>query len=308
MISSTKTFTLGAILFVFAAATASGQATRTWISGVGDDANPCSRTAPCKTFAGAISKTAPQGEIDVLDPGGFGAVTITKSIELDGTPFIAGVLVAGTNGIVVSAAPTDVVIIRGLDFNGLNTGGASLSGVKVLQAKSVLIENCTFTGFLRGVDVSPNAANTTVVVRNSTMVANTSNGVYIVPAAPFQAQVTLENVRILNNVNNGITMTQGGKLAVRNSVISGNGLNGVVADATGGGATSVDLDDVASYDNGTGLAANNGAVMRVNNSSITGNNNGLSMSGGSIFSTGNNRLWGNTSGNGPFSVPNLTLQ
>src|SRR5450756_2861664 len=84
-----------------------GQATRTWVSGVGDDANPCSRTAPCKTFAGAISKTAPHGEIDVLDPGGFGAVTITKSISIEADGELAGLLVSGTNGIVVAAGPTD---------------------------------------------------------------------------------------------------------------------------------------------------------------------------------------------------------
>src|SRR5246127_3720838 len=97
------------------AAPAQAQATRTWVSGVGDDANPCSRTAPCKTWAGAISKTAPGGEIDALDPGGFGAVTITKSITLDGGGGqVASVLVAGTNGIVIAAQPTDVVTIRNL--------------------------------------------------------------------------------------------------------------------------------------------------------------------------------------------------
>src|SRR5947209_6578619 len=83
----------------------SAQATRTWVSGVGDDANPGSRTAPCKTFAGAISKTAPGGEISVLDPGGFGALTITKPITIDGGGNLAGVLVSGTNGIVVAAGP-----------------------------------------------------------------------------------------------------------------------------------------------------------------------------------------------------------
>ena len=97
---------------------AAAQASRTWVSGVGDDANPCSRTAPCKTFAGAISKTAPAGEIDTLDPGGFGAVTITKSITIDGTAGLAGVLVSGTNGIVVNAGSGDVVILRNIDFNG----------------------------------------------------------------------------------------------------------------------------------------------------------------------------------------------
>src|SRR4029077_10913147 len=92
-----------AVTMLFLAEPASAQATRTWVSGVGDDANPCSRTAPCKTFAGAISKTAPAGEINVLDPGGFGAVTITKSITISSEGFEAGVLVSGTNGIVISA-------------------------------------------------------------------------------------------------------------------------------------------------------------------------------------------------------------
>src|SRR5712671_2311110 len=101
----------------------SAQASRTWVSGVGDDANPCSRTAPCKTFAGAISKTAAGGEIDALDPAGFGAVTITKAITIDGGGGqVASVLVSGTNGIVVAAGAADVVTLRNLRFNGIGTG------------------------------------------------------------------------------------------------------------------------------------------------------------------------------------------
>src|ERR1700684_214008 len=93
---------LGALFVVgLAIAPAHAQATRTWVSGVGDDANPCSRTAPCKTFAGAISKTAAGGEISVLDPGGFGGVTITQSITLDGDGTLASILVASTNGITI---------------------------------------------------------------------------------------------------------------------------------------------------------------------------------------------------------------
>src|SRR5215469_9955555 len=128
------------------------QATRTWVSGVGDDANPCSRTAPCKTFAGAISKTAPGGEIDALDPGGFGALTITKSITLDGGGGqVASVLVAGTNGIVVAAGATDVVIIRNLRFDGLLGGGnanAGLSGIRFISGKVLILENDVVFGFL----------------------------------------------------------------------------------------------------------------------------------------------------------------
>jgi len=123
------------------------QATRTWVSGVGDDANPCSRTAPCKTFAGAISKTAPGGIINCLDPGGFGAVTITKSLTIDCSSTLAGVLAAGTNGINVNAAATDVVRLRGLDIEGVGTG---LIGVNVIQVGALRIENCKIWGFNSG--------------------------------------------------------------------------------------------------------------------------------------------------------------
>src|SRR6059036_1485947 len=111
-------------------ATASAQASRTWVSGVGDDANPCSRTAPCKTFAGAISKTAAGGEIDALDPGGYGALTITKAITIDGGGGqVASVLVAGTNGIVVAAGVNDSVVIRNISINGIaGTGNGGING------------------------------------------------------------------------------------------------------------------------------------------------------------------------------------
>src|SRR2546421_13089227 len=99
---------LAIAIFTFAFASfAQAQVTRTWVSGVGDDANPCSRTAPCKTFAGAISKTAAGGEIDCIDSGGFGAVTITKAITIDGTGVMAGILNSLTNGVIVNAGAND---------------------------------------------------------------------------------------------------------------------------------------------------------------------------------------------------------
>ncbi|WP_156947164.1 hypothetical protein [Bradyrhizobium sp. WSM3983] len=110
---------IGLFLPFLASAPANAQATRTWVSGVGDDANPCSRTAPCKTFAGAISKTAAAGEINCLDPGGFGAVTVTKSLTISCESGTAGVLVSGTNGIVFAGASTDYLYLKGLDIEGL---------------------------------------------------------------------------------------------------------------------------------------------------------------------------------------------
>src|SRR5690349_22193941 len=109
-------------LCVSFAVLAQAQATRTWVSGVGDDANPCSRTAPCKTFAGAISKTAAAGEINCLDPGGFGGVTITKSITIDCSEIAASVLVSGTNGININAGAADRVILRNIRVMGVNAG------------------------------------------------------------------------------------------------------------------------------------------------------------------------------------------
>src|SRR6478672_7601147 len=136
---------------------AGAQASRTWVSGVGDDANPCSRTAPCKTFAGAISKTAAGGEIDALDPAGYGALTITKAITLDGGGGqVASVLVSGTNGIVVQAGPSDVVILRNLRINGIGTG---INGIRWLSGKDLNVENCFIFGFTtNGLDIALNQA------------------------------------------------------------------------------------------------------------------------------------------------------
>lgn len=144
---------LGAMLS-FAATPAMAQATRTWVSGVGDDANPCSRTAPCKTFAGAISKTAAGGEINTLDPGAFGAVTITKSITIRSDSTQAGILAAGTNGIVINAAASDRVVIDGIDFEGVGTG---LNAVSVLSAGQVEVRNSTIRNFsVSGVSITGN--------------------------------------------------------------------------------------------------------------------------------------------------------
>src|SRR4051812_33409442 len=140
-------------------ASASAQATRTWVSGVGDDANPCSRTAPCKTFAGAISKTANGGEINCLDPGGFGGVTIGKSLKIKCQYTEGGVLVSGTNAIVVNATATDHVTLRGLDINGIGVGAqTSLSGVKVLSARNVDIFDSEIYRFQAGITVAPTSA------------------------------------------------------------------------------------------------------------------------------------------------------
>src|SRR5215469_5720971 len=145
------------LAFCLTASPVHAQASRTWVSGVGDDANPCSRTAPCKTFAGAISKTAVFGEINCLDPGGFGAVTITKSIIISCEVGTAGVLVSGTNGIVVNVGASDIVYLRGLDFEGVGTG---LSGINFIGAGTLHVQHCLIrrfnAGSAAGISFAPN--------------------------------------------------------------------------------------------------------------------------------------------------------
>jgi len=154
----------------FGVSPAQAQATRTWVSGVGDDANPCSRTAPCKTFAGAISKTAPAGEINVLDPGGFGALTITKSITIRSDHIEAGVLVSGTNGITVSAAATDRVVLEGLDFEGLGSG---LNGVNVVSGALVYVIRCSIRHFTQnGINMASSTNGSRLLISNSFIAFN----------------------------------------------------------------------------------------------------------------------------------------
>lgn len=128
----------------FPATTAQAQATRTWVSGVGDDINPCSRTSPCKTFQTAYSKTAAGGEISVLDSGAFGAMIIMKSISVVAEGAEGAVTGPGINGITINAGPTDVVSISGLTMEG---GGNGLKGIRIQSAGSVLIRKCLIRGF-----------------------------------------------------------------------------------------------------------------------------------------------------------------
>jgi hypothetical protein len=211
------------------------QATRTWVSGVGDDANPCSRTAPCKTFAGAISKTAPKGEINVLDPGGFGGVTITKSISIIAENVEAGVLVSGTNAIIINAGVNDVVELIGLNIQGLGTG---LAGVKVLSAKAVHIRRSSVRGFANaasgvGIHVVP-SVNPARVTVSDTVVSQNTQGILAAPAggAPSASTVAVDRVLVENNAGPGIRANGNGTIRVTNSVITGNN-RGVQTGGTG---------------------------------------------------------------------------
>jgi hypothetical protein len=299
--------TARAPLLVFAAfltlnAAAHAQATRTWVSGVGDDANPCSRTAPCKTFAGAISKTAAGGEINVLDPGGFGAVTITKSITISSESFEAGVLVSGTNGIVVNAGINDVVVLRGLDFQGLGTG---LAGIKFLAGHALFVENCTISNFTgKGIDFEPSSGSATTAlihVRNSIIrnnVGASSGGIFIKPGTNVSVVGLIEDTQLSNNTL-GLRAEDNSKVTAKNTIAANNSGSGFIA-LSNATAVAVNLDGCVATGNFNGMNATNpNATVRIANCTIAGNANGLTTSGGGqllSFSTNNNADNGSPTG------------
>jgi hypothetical protein len=251
------------VLFVLTSSLAFAQASRTWVSGVGDDANPCSRTAPCKTFAGAISKTAAGGEIDALDPAGYGAVTITKAITIDGGGGqVASVLVAGTNGIVVQAGPSDVVILRNLRINGISgSGNGGINGIRFLAGKSLAVENCDIFGFTNnGIDVAL-GASAQVIVKNTTVTNVTQVGLRA-QTSSGTVQVTIDNSYFTGN-GFGVWADNNSKITVTRSVAGDNSAIGFISQATTSGTSTLALNQDISSNNGVGLQVGGGTGSSV---------------------------------------------
>jgi hypothetical protein len=291
-----------ALFALFFATNSWAQATRTWVSGVGDDANPCSRTAPCKTFAGAISKTAAGGEINALDPGGFGGVTITKSISIIAEGVEAGVLVSGTNAIVVNAGAGDRIVLRGLDIEGLGTG---LNGIRFLAGGTLHVERCTINSFTQaGISFVPSGASRLYVqdsiVRNNNPTGGGSfAGIFLNPAVGGSAEASLDGVVLLRNFH-GLRLLGNARATARNCTASGHGGTGFLVAPNG----QLNLDGCEASNNANGVRADGaGAVARLANAIVTNNTNGLlAASGGAIQSFGNNRIAGNATNGAPTST------
>ena len=281
----------------FATAPAHAQATRTWVSGVGDDVNPCSRTAPCKTFAGAISKTAANGKINCLDPGGFGAVTITKSIEIDCLQFPGGILNAGTNGVNVSTTAGIRVILRGIEIHG---GGTGLNGVNIVVASNVMIDRC-FIAAQTGNGVIANlSTGLAQVFISDTNITQVARGVLLTTTGTGVAVAEINNTGIFTATTSGVELNGAHFASIDRSTLMAVG--SAVHTIAGAGKATVSNSTI--YSNAFGIrTVGAGSVIRINNNSIVDNNNSISIGGGTTVATaGNNRV-------DPLgTVPNGTFQ
>lgn len=309
---------LAALVATFAiplATPASAQATRTWVSGVGDDANPCSRTAPCKTFQGTISKTAAGGEINCIDPGGFGAVTITKSISILCDHVENGVLVSGSNGIIVNAGATDKIVLSGFDLEGFGSG---LNAVRFLGGGSLQVRRSTIHGFRSAtsyaINFAPTSPDATLIIDDVIIshngVGNGTGGILIQPAnTNLTTTFSINNARVTDNGGAGlrIDLNQGGAPVVKGVVsdsVFTDDTNGIFVKVPAGNGTAalVVRNTVVSGNSSTGIASQDvGATVQVTGSTISDNGFGVrSLASGTLISFGDNVLANNTT-NGTFT-------
>lgn len=291
----TSVFT-SVLMLMTCASLAQAQLLRTWVSGVGDNANACDRTAPCRTFSGALSKTAAGGEISVLDSGSFGPVTITQAVTISGTGHLTSILAPGTDGIVVNAGVNDRVILRDLSINGVETG---TSGIRYLAGKSLLIDNLTISGFTtRGIDVSL-TSNSGVMVKDTT-ITGVPTGLRITTTAGI-ALATLDNVH-LQGLGSGVEAAANSRVSITHSVISNNSSNGILTSAA---TSQINVENcLVAFNDLAGINASTaGSAIRISNNDIQGNTSGITIAAGAtVISANNNRV----AGNGGTTAPNGT--
>ena len=246
----------------------------TFVSGVGADANPCSRTAPCKTFAGAISQTTAGGVVNCLDPGGFGMVAITISVTIDCENVFGSALVAGTNGININGSGI-VVTLRGIQVNGLfGSVSPGLVGINITQAAAVYIKKSVVFGFTAGAATGISFASGGTLVISDTVVHSNGTGI-VLGGTKSGTNAVLRDVIVHDNSGTGISVTSG----------------------------SATIDHSTLANNATGLNVNgSSATALLGNSTITGNTTGVSVTTGTLYSFKQNQIAGNTTDGTPITA------
>jgi hypothetical protein len=288
---------------------ANAQTSRTWVSGLGSDGNLCSRSSPCLTFAGAIAQTTAGGEINCLDPGGFGAVTINKAITINCEQTLGSVLVSGTNGIVVQAGPTDVVTLKGLEFEGLNAG---LNAVRFLSGKELHMHKFQIRNFTNsGIDIEP--SNSTRVFLADGYISDCGVGgsgfaaILVKPNSSANASVSINHVQMEDNLNGVFADGSGGGgsvlVQVKDSVISASSNIGIWISSAGPSFVGNVVNNIMSYNINTGAAVTGAAAsLKLGGNIITSNVTGVKSSGGTLQSFKNNVITDNLTDGTPITA------
>ncbi len=278
-----------------------------WVSASGNDGNNCSYATPCRTFAVALSRIASGGEIDVLDSGDFGPVTINKSVTLVSAGPLAAIQAGSGNAVTVNAGPDDKVVLRGLTLDGLGTGS---NGISFTAGGALYIENCTVNAFgQHGIDFAPTNGSGKLFVTDTLLRNNgagaVGGGLHLLASTGPGFVAAVDGLRSENNVA-GLKAEIRGTVTIRNSLAANNGYSGFSAtNPSGSGEVQMLIEDSVSTHNGTsGILANGLATVTLSNAVVTDNQTGLNfLSGGQILSFSNNRVLGNATD----GVPSQTL-
>jgi hypothetical protein len=281
------------VAFWLDAAPAQAQATRTYVSGVGKDSNPCTAAAPCQTLQKALGQTLAGGQIYALDSANYGYVTIDKAVSIISGRGVTGILASSSvTGITISAGANDIITLQGLDIDGAGSGA---SGVQFNSGASLNIQNSAIRGFTSGINFQPNGSSALSVA--NTLISNNSTGI------TFQNSATstgiLNEVQLVNNgtaiVALGTSSTGPATMTIQNGMVANNSTVGILS----GGFSTVRVANSTVANNGVGLQAQTSSgLLQVSGTTVTGNGTGwLAANGGQVISTSNNSIGGNTTGN-----------
>jgi hypothetical protein len=292
MSTRTTAYLLGSsLILTLMASSAVGQVQRTFVSGLGNDGNPCSRTAPCRTFAQALMGTSAGGEVYVLDSAGYAPFNVTQSVSVVAPPgVVAGISVFSGDGITINAGVNDTIILRGLT---LNNQGSTGRGVLFNTGGTLHVENCVVNGFssASGLIFSNTAS---LEVKDSIFRGNLF-GIEV-----FSGTAAIDNVRLERNISTGLAASDGSKVTVRNSLVSGGntGFSGVSNSAQN---AELNIENCFAFNNSNvGIQSTSSSTgvttVRVSNSIVTDNGTGFFAGNApAVFqSRGNNTVEGNT--------------
>jgi hypothetical protein len=301
--------TTGVVLFLAASHAALCLSARAWVSVSGNDGNDCSRSTPCRTLTGALAKTSSGGEIDVLDSGDFGAVTLDRAVSVVTPGVLGGLQATSSAAITVNAGAADRIVLRGLTIDGL---GTAQDGIVFVAGGSLYVENCTINNFARyGIEFAPTSGSgklfvTDTIVRN-TGVGSIGGGVHMISTVAPGFIASLDGLRTENNTF-GLKAETWGVVTVRNSLSANNAFSGMTAvTPLGTGDVRLFVENSVSTNNLYGVISSGTSVAIISNMAITSNTTGLGISnGGLIQSFGNNKIYANgTNGAPTATVPQI---
>ena len=304
--SGTTIKALASLVFALSLCSTAQAQSRVFVSGLGSDANPCSRTAPCRTFQQAHNVVAAAGEVVVLDAAGYGQVTITKSVNIIGDGVYAGVTVPSGDGITINSA-TAVVALRNLTINGLGSG---TNGINVTSVGTLHVEGCVISGFTgRGILISLSADGSHIFIKDTITRNNGNDGISILTITGT-VRASIDNCRSEGNGSNGFFAAQNSLVTINRSVASGNVNVGFFALSSGSGPTvELSCEECVSSNNGSGFRVNTlsggAATIRVSHSTATNNTNfGFAQLSAGVFKSLVNNL---VDGNGTDTSGTITV-